>query len=253
VTTGELAGIRRRLHEPGPLYLAQMLIPEPAVASILASTGFDFIMVDVEHGPFTLSSLRACVEAFRVEGIPALARTASHSEVEIKQLLDLGLDGVIVPKVESAEEAAAAVRAARYAPEGIRGVSRAVRAARYGLDGVSYVQNANSSIAVLAIIESGKGVENVEEIVGVPGLDGIFVGGDDLSSDLGISGQVDHPAFRAAVDKVIGTTLEAGLKIMAGYVPKTPAEADLMLNHCFLDAMGLYSAAKQALEARRAV
>jgi 2-keto-3-deoxy-L-rhamnonate aldolase RhmA len=246
-----MSGLRGRLHEPGPVFFAQMLIPEPAIASILGSAGFDFLMIDAEHGPFTLSSMRACVEALKATATSAIVRTASHSEVEIKQLLDLGVDGIMAPCVESAEEAAAVVRAARYPPEGKRGVSRAVRAARYGLDGVSYVEGANARIAVLAIIESGRGVENVEEIVAVPGIDGIQVGGDDLSADLGLFGKYDDPTLREAIDKVAICTIEAGLKIGAGYQPKSAAERDSLLVHCFLDAIGLASAASEGLDRAR--
>jgi 2-dehydro-3-deoxyglucarate aldolase/4-hydroxy-2-oxoheptanedioate aldolase len=244
-------GLRGRLRAPGPVYLAQMLMPEPAVATILGNAGFDFVMVDVEHGPFTLTSLRACVEAFHGTGTPVVVRTASCGEVEIKQVLDLGVDGVMGPRVESAAEAETLVRAARYPPEGRRGVSRATRAARYGVDGVSYVETANARIAVVAIIESGAGVANVEEIVAVPGLDGIMVGGDDLSADLGLFGRSDDVRLRDAVATVVRATLAAGLRIGAGYEAQSERERDQLLVHCFLDAIGLDQAARAALEHRR--
>jgi 2-keto-3-deoxy-L-rhamnonate aldolase RhmA len=245
-------GFRARMHAPGRLFLAQMLIPEPAVASILGSTGFDFVLIDAEHGPFTLSSLRTCVEALKATGTAAVVRTASHADVEIKQLLDLGIDGVLAPNVETAAQAASIVRASRYPPEGTRGVSRAVRAARYGLDGVSYVESANSGIAVMAIIESRRGVENVSEIVAVPGLDGIFVGADDLSADLGVFGRYDDVRLREAVDKVARCALDAGLKVSAPwYQPQSPQERGLLLTHCFLDAIGLADAAAGGLSRAR--
>jgi 2-dehydro-3-deoxyglucarate aldolase/4-hydroxy-2-oxoheptanedioate aldolase len=248
-----LTGLRARFHEPGSLYSAQMLLPEPAVATILGSAGFDYVMVDAEHGPFTLASLRSCVEAFRSTSAAVVVRTASQSEVEIKQCLDLGIDGVMTPRVESAEEAAAVISAARYPPEGTRGLSRAVRAARYGLDGATYAGGANASIAVLAIVESARGVENVEEIVAVPGLDGVMVGGDDLSADLGLLGRPDDGRLLEAIDIVVRSALAAGVKVLkAGSEAESPAHCDSWIVHCFLDAIGLADAARQALDGARA-
>ena len=191
------SGLRARLHAPGPVFFAQTMFPDPGISSILAGCGFDFVMLDAEHGPFTLQSLRACVEAFKSTQTPAIVRTASQSEIEIKQALDLGIDGVMVPRIESSDQARLAVRAARYAPEGIRGVSRAVRAACFGRN-ENYVASANAGVAVIAIIESGQGVENAAEITRVQGLDGIMVGGDDLSADLGNFGEYNHPQYRDA-------------------------------------------------------
>jgi 2-keto-3-deoxy-L-rhamnonate aldolase RhmA len=228
-----------------------MLLPEPAIASILGSSGFDYVMVDVEHGPFTLSSLRACVEAFKATSTAVVVRTASQDEVEIKQVLDLGVDGVMAPRVESAEEAAAVVSAARYPPEGRRGLSRAVRAARYGLDGISYPQGANASIVVLAIIESARGVENVDEIVAVPGLDGIMIGGDDLSADLGLFGRPDDGRLSDAIDTIVRAALRAGLRLPKIGAAAQSAGEGRWLVPCFLDAMGLAGAAREALDRAR--
>jgi 4-hydroxy-2-oxoheptanedioate aldolase len=239
---GSFAGLRARLHQPGPLFFAQTMFAEAALSSILGTCKFDYVMIDAEHGPFTLTTLRACLEALAVTGTPAIVRTASQSEVEIKQVLDLGTDGVMVPRVESTEEARAVVRASRYAPEGIRGVSRAVRAARFGLDD-SYVAQANSRVAVMVIIESTRGLENVEQIVAVPGLDGVMIGLDDLSADLGLFGQYAHPRLKEA--------FSAGLKVN-GRSPKTPQERDSMLIGCLNDAILYRTAAEQALASARA-
>src|SRR5262249_14854041 len=134
---------------------------------------------------------------------------------EIQQLLDLGADGVMVPHVESAEEAAAIVRAARYPPDGARGIGGVVRAARYGLDADEYFEHANASIAVLGIVESGRGVQNAHEIAAVEGLDGIMIGPTDLTADLGFGGRTDHPQVREAIDRVVAAALAAGLKVGA--------------------------------------
>lgn len=245
-----LQGLRARLHEPGPLYFAQTMFPEPGITSLLGSCGFDYVMIDVEHGPFTLSSLRSCLEALASTPAYGVVRCASHSEVEIKQVLDLGADGLMVPRIETADEAAAIVRAARYGPEGIRGVSRAVRAARFGLEAMSYFENANESIAVIAIIESRRGVDNVEEIAAVPGLDGFMVGGDDLAADLGVFGRPGDTGLRDAIDRVVDAAIAAGLKVGAR-APRTAAERDSMLIACLNDAIALLDTARQSLEFQR--
>jgi 2-keto-3-deoxy-L-rhamnonate aldolase RhmA len=243
------SGLRAQLHRPGPIFFAQTMFPEQGIASLLGTCGFDFIMIDAEHGPFTLSTLRSCIEAVKCAGGASVVRTASHSEIEIKQVLDLGCAGVMIPRVESAEEAAAVVRAARYAPEGIRGVSRAVRAARFGRD-ESYVANANAQTAVLAIIESGRGVESIGAITKVPGLDGIMIGGDDLSADVGLFGQYEHPRFCEAMEEVMAAARGAGLKVGAR-APHTAEERDNALIGCGNDAIALRVAFEQALANQR--
>jgi 4-hydroxy-2-oxoheptanedioate aldolase len=243
------SGLRARLHASGPLYFALTMFPEPGISSILGGCGFDFVVLDAEHAPFTLPSLRDCAQALQSAATAVIVRTASQDPVEVKQVLDLGADGVLAPHVESAEEARSLVRAARYAPEGIRGVSRAVRAARFGLD-EQYIAQANARTAVIAIIESGCGVEHAEQIVRVAGLDGIMIGSDDLSADLGISGQYDHPRFVDARERIVTATLAAGLKVSAR-APRTPQERESMLIGCGNDAIVLRTALEQALAAQR--
>jgi 2-keto-3-deoxy-L-rhamnonate aldolase RhmA len=243
-------GLRARFHEQRPLFTALMVIPEPIVASILGSSGVDYVMIDAEHGPFTLSSLRACVEALKATQASIVVRTASRDPVEIQQVLDLGADGVLAPRIESADEAAAIVRAARYPPEGRRGVSPAVRAASYGLD-TDYLGRANSSVAVMALIESQPGVDNVAEIAAVEGLDGIMIGLTDLSADLGVSGQFDHPRVRDAVDKVATCAVAAGLKIGGRATAQSDQELGSTLVYCFTDVIDFAVAVRRAVDAAR--
>jgi 4-hydroxy-2-oxoheptanedioate aldolase len=176
-----------------------------------------------------------------------MVRTASASHVEIQQLLDLGVDGVLVPHVTSAEEAASIVRAARYPPEGTRGMGGATRATRYGLDADTYFEGANASVVVMALIESAHGVENAAEIAAVAGLDGIVVGPGDLSADLGVVGQPDDPRLREAIDTVAARALAARLRITTWAAARSAAEHDSMLVLCFTDTFGLASAARAAV------
>jgi 4-hydroxy-2-oxoheptanedioate aldolase len=108
-----LSGLRARLHEPGPLFNAVLGLPEPGIATILGHAGWDYVVIDAEHGPFTLTSLRACVEALASTPARVVVRPASGDATAIKQLLDLGIDGIQIPTVASAAAAAAPVAAAR--------------------------------------------------------------------------------------------------------------------------------------------
>src|SRR5579871_4331060 len=178
-----LAGLRRLLHDPGPVHSAILAIPDAGVAGILGHSGFDYVVIDAEHAPFTLESMRGCVDALAASPAASVIRVAANDPVHVKQALDLGADGVQVPTVHDAGGAAAAVSAARYSPEGTRGVGLG-HASRYGANAQEYLASANARIAVIAMIESARGVENASEIAATPGLDGVVIGPFDLSADL---------------------------------------------------------------------
>src|SRR5579872_3248830 len=147
-----LTGLRKVLRSPGPVYNAILTIPDPGVAAILGWSGFDYVVIDAEHGPFTAESMRSCVDALAASPAASVARLAANEPARIKQALDLGVDGVQVPSVGDAAGAAAAVRASRYSPEGARGVGLG-HASRYGSNLAEYLGQANASVAVLAMIE----------------------------------------------------------------------------------------------------
>jgi 4-hydroxy-2-oxoheptanedioate aldolase len=231
-----------------------VLIPEPAIASIFGLSGLDFVVLDAEHGPFTLASIRACLEALRATSTPVVVRPPSSDVTHVKQLLDAGVDGLLVPGITAVDEVRAIVDAARYAPEGNRGISTAVRAADYGKGAEPYdefLRQANARIAVIPIIESRGAVEQIEEIVAVAGVDGIQIGPNDLSSDLGLVGDFGNPTVVEAIDRVTRATLAAGLKVGAGTMGTVAHGRDSMLIGCYVDALGLTSGIRDALAAAR--
>jgi 2-dehydro-3-deoxyglucarate aldolase/4-hydroxy-2-oxoheptanedioate aldolase len=251
--TQELTGFRRRLHSGDLLVGALLSIPDPAVATILGRSGFDFVIADAEHGPFDLTSLRACVEALEPTPAATLVRAAANDPVLIKQTLELGIDGIQLPSVSSAAEAEAAVRAARFAPEGARGVGLG-RASGYGADLSSFVIEANARTAVLVMIETGAGVENAAEIAAVPGLDGIVIGQFDLSADLGAIGDTAAPAVVEAVGLVVERALAAGVEVgTACSAAEAPALAarGLRVLTVFADVLALAAAARNSVELAR--
>ncbi|HEU4599684.1 MAG TPA: aldolase/citrate lyase family protein [Solirubrobacterales bacterium] len=248
----ELTGFRKRLREPGPLFFSIAVVPEPVTASILGHSGVDYVMLDAEHAPFTLASLHACVTALKLTPTSVIVRTSSADPVQMAQMADLGVDGVLAPHIETAEEAAAVVRAIRFPPEGGRGIGEGMLSTRYGLDEDVFVSRANAGIAAMVILESKRGIENAAEIAAVPGIDAIFVGSADLSGDLGVPGEYRHPEVLAGVDVAVEQAVAAGLKVFGLSAPRTDAERNAGLVCCATDAIALTAAAAAGLEQARA-
>jgi 2-keto-3-deoxy-L-rhamnonate aldolase RhmA len=211
-------GFRRRANAGELLVGALLSIPDASMATILGRSGFDFVVIDAEHGPFTLTSLRGCIEALEPAPAATVVRVAANDAVLIKQTLELGIDGVQVPSVATAEQAEAAVRAARFAPEGTRGIGLG-RASGYGADIARYVNESNASTAVFVMIEDADGVANAARIAAVDGVDGIVVGPLDLSASLGVIGEPRHPAVLEAIDSVAESALAAGTNVGTGCRP----------------------------------
>ncbi|TYT61957.1 HpcH/HpaI aldolase family protein [Natrialba swarupiae] len=184
---------------------------DPAVAEISAGLEFDAVVIDGEHSVNsieTITEMARAVDAADVDGDSdpgTIVRLSTNDTTEIKRVLDAGVDGVMAPMIDDPQDAQAFVEATRYPHEGVRGVGYG-RATEYGEAFPEYVDRANDEIVTIAQIETEAGLENVEEIAAVDGLDGLFVGPADLSAALGIFGETESDEFLAAVDR----TLEAG-------------------------------------------
>jgi 2-keto-3-deoxy-L-rhamnonate aldolase RhmA len=198
--------MRDTLRDGGPVVGTWASLADPAVPELLAPDA-DFVVLDTEHTPNSLETVADCargVDAAPGEALP-LARVAWNDPVRIKRLLDTGVAGVMVPMVESAEEAEAAVEACRYPPDGVRGIATA-RASEYGRNFESYVEHANEDVLTVLQVETAAGVENAADIAAVDGVDALFVGPADLSANLGVFGEWSHPDLVDA----ISTVLDAG-------------------------------------------
>lgn len=158
---------------------------------IIALAGFHAVILDLEHGPYGIDSLGSLILAARARGIYTIVRVLKNDPGMIGAVLDAGADGVLVPQVSTKAEAQAAVDAARFAPEGMRGANSWVRAADFN-GSSDWFARANREVAVIVMIEGKSGVENVMDIVSTPSLDGVFLGPVDLSHSLGVPGEVDH-------------------------------------------------------------
>lgn len=178
-------------------------------AEICAGAGFDWLLVDCEHGPQSLPLVLAQLQAIEAAGgAHAVVRVPSDDPVALKQCLDLGARTVLVPMVETAAQAEAIVRACRYPPVGIRGVGGA-RASRWGRH-PSYLQEAAEATCVLVQAETRLALDNLAEISAVHGVDGVFLGPADLAASMGHLGNPGHPEVRAAIDEAIQVIVAAG-------------------------------------------
>ena len=171
---------------------------DATTAEICAGAGMDYLLIDAEHAPLTLADILAQLRTIAGYRVPTMVRVPALDPVAIKQFLDLGAQTLIVPMVDDAEMAAAAVAAARYpgaAGErpGIRGVGSALaRSGRWNRIG-GYLKDGDCQVGVMVQIETAKGVENAAEIAATDGVDGVFIGPSDLSASMGLLGQQSHP------------------------------------------------------------
>jgi 2-keto-3-deoxy-L-rhamnonate aldolase RhmA len=189
---------------------AWLQIGSPITAEIFSQAGFDWLVIDMEHAPVDFMILVNQMQAMGSGSAVPLVRAPWNDFVTIKRILDAGACGVLVPYVNTRAEAEAAVKACKYPPAGIRGTAGSPRAAGYGQNVNNYLPHANDEILILIATETAEAAENLDDILAVPGLDGIFIGPMDLSTSMGHMGDPSHPEVRAAIDTIEHKTLAAG-------------------------------------------
>jgi 2-keto-3-deoxy-L-rhamnonate aldolase RhmA len=175
-------------------------IGHPACAEVMARAGFDWVCVDLEHGIIDLETMAAIFRALGAFNCVPVARLPLNDPIWIHRTLDAGARALIIPMVKTAAEAESAVREAKYPPRGTRGFGFS-RANLYGADFESYIESANAEIAMIMQIEHKDAIANLEDILRVEGVDGVFIGPLDLSGSMGITGKLDHPEMVAALEK----------------------------------------------------
>jgi len=204
-------GFRRRLLRGDRLIGTMVTLNSPEITELLVGAGFDWLFIDQEHAPLSIGDVQHILKAAGPK-MPCLVRLPAAREEYAKQALDVGAAGIIVPQVNSADQAEQIVRWAKYAPEGSRGVG-ITRANRYGFGFQESIDSANDSLAVVLQAEHIEAVENIASIIRVPGVDAILVGPYDLSASLGKLGQVDDPEVVEAVKRVSAACQEAGVPL----------------------------------------
>jgi 4-hydroxy-2-oxoheptanedioate aldolase len=168
------------------------------ISEVVADAGFDWLLIDGEHAPLEVPTIIDQLRVIEPSGTPAIVRPAWNDPVILKRVLDTGVQTLLVPFVQTAEEARRAVASCRYPPAGTRGVAATIRANRYGRI-ADYHGRANDEICILVQLETGEAVGRLEEIASVDGVDGLFIGPSDLAASLGYLGQNAHPDVRALI------------------------------------------------------
>ncbi|GAY22518.1 2-dehydro-3-deoxyglucarate aldolase [Sphingobium fuliginis] len=198
--------MRDRLRQGGLIGMF-ISLPAPSLVESLGGIGFDALVLDAEHAAFGIAELEALIRAADVAGLPALVRVAAIGP-DIGRALDLGAAGVIVPRVESVAQAERIVAEVRFPPDGARGAG-AVRACDYGASLQPYLEQANDHLAAIVQIETLAGLDMVEQIAAVPGIDGLCMGPFDLAVSIGHP--VGSPAHAAAMDRICRAARDAAI------------------------------------------
>ena len=207
-----MASLKERLRN-GEQVLGTMVttFASPDIAKILQVCGFDFLIVDCEHGSFTTREVANIIAVARSIGMPALVRIPEMRREHALKFMEMGASGLLLPNTESAEQAKMLVDCTKYAPLGHRGVSLSRPHTDFKkVSGATYMPEANDDTMLMCQIESRKGVENVEEIIAVEGIDVAFIGPNDMSQDYGILGQFEHPEIVAAFEKIVAAAQANG-------------------------------------------
>lgn len=205
--------VKRRLTQGARTAGAWLQACSPIAAEIMADAGFDWLLIDMEHGPGDYQTLLAQLQAIEGSGTVPFVRVEAQDPAVIKRVLDLGAWGVMIPWVSGRQACEAAVRACKYPPEGIRGMAGGHRAAGFGRFAAEYFGRANDEVLVIVQIETAEAVREIDAMLGVPGVDVAFIGPTDLSAALGHVGDPRHPEVQDAVRKVEGAARRAGVAL----------------------------------------
>lgn len=200
--------LKERLEKGAITIGSWITLPNPGIAEIFAKAGFDWLVVDLEHSTISMQQAGELIRTIDLAGVPPLVRLTSNNPDQIKVVLDAGAHGVIAPMVNTKLDAQKLVAATRYAPEGVRGVGLA-RAQGYGATFDEYINWQKTSLISIVQIEHVDALDNLEEILTVPGIDGFIIGPYDLSCSMGKPGDFEDAEFKKNVDFI----LNVGLKL----------------------------------------
>jgi 2-dehydro-3-deoxyglucarate aldolase len=233
---------------------AWVMVGHPASGEIQAACGFDWVAVDTEHTSIGFETLENIIRAIERGGAAPFVRMPGHDPITIKRTLDIGARGIIVPMVNSAQQARDIVAAAKFPPVGERGASFC-RPSGYGDNFKGYYDAHNEDICVVAMVEHVDAVANIDEIVRVEGVDALFMGPYDLSSSMGIVGEFDNPRFEEALMKVREAAKKAGMPVGLHVVPpdieqiRQRAAEGFQFIACSIDTQMILSLGKQMARA----
>lgn len=201
--------LKQNLRSRQKVFAGWTSFAHPSLTEIIAKTGIHFLGIDIEHSTISQEQNQRIIAAAQSHGVMALPRIASHNQEMIKRVLDSGADGIIVPLVSTKEQAELLVSWCQYPPLGKRNFGVA-RAQGYGFDYAAYTTSWNDSFSFIAQIETKEGVENIDSILSVEGVDGVMIGPYDMSGSYGVPGQLDHPIVKTACKKVVAAAKQKG-------------------------------------------
>lgn len=207
-------------------------INNPTSAEILARAGFEWLGIDIEHTDIDMTSIAGVLRGIHGRGAVPIARVTNNELMAIRRALDLGAMGVLVPLISTAEQARQAVASAKYPPDGVRGFAFC-RANNWGADFDAYARSANDDVAVVAMIETKEGVGNIDQILAVEGIDGVFIGPYDMSGSYGIPGETGSPIVRDACREVVQACERAGKSAGLHIVKPDPQAVEQALEDGF--------------------
>ncbi len=214
--------LKKRLAAGEPVIGSWVTLANPGLVEIMARAGFDWLAVDLEHSVITIREAEELIRIMDLLGVAPLVRLSWNDPIQIKRVMDAGAHGVIVPMVNTPEQAKAVVSAVRYPGAGTRGVGLA-RAQGYGARFEEYKNWLAENAVIIAQVEHIQAVQNLEEILAVDGVDGFIVGPYDLSGSLGVPGDFEHPEMRAALARVREVAARTGARSGTHVIEPDPA------------------------------
>ena len=199
-------------------------IVDSSVIEILAGSGYDWVLVDGEHAPFDLQTILIQLQASSRYDVPVFVRIPKSDPIFIKQILELGVQNILVPMVDSAEEAELMYKSTQYPPKGIRGIGTAMARASHWAKIDDYLHTAGPEICMVVQVENVEGIQNLDAILAVEGIEGVFIGPSDLAASMGYLGQPNHPVVKEVVLDALRRIRAAGK--VAGSMALDKATAD---------------------------
>lgn len=249
--------LKQRMKAGETVFGGWLTVASPVIAEILAGTGFDWVVIDTEHGGFDNEGLMTNLIAFNGSPTVPIVRVPWNDAVRIKQILDMGADGVLVPMINSPAEARAAIAACKYPPVGNRGFGPR-RASDYGRKIDEYVAQANDGVVVILQIEHVDAIAQLDGILDTPGIDVVCLGPTDLSGSAGVLRQFDHPVVQDSIAKVLTGAKRRGIPACLGVIrPDEETRRWVELGANFMvtceDVTALGTAVKNSLDHMRRV
>ena len=205
-----MKNLKQRLKQGETLNGCWLNLGSSLTAEIVGQAGFDWVLIDLEHGAGTEKDVLSQLQALEHTAAGVIVRVESTESQRISRVLDMGAEGIMCPKISNPADARKVVNGLRYPPHGNRGVAKMVRASGFGQNFDRYYQESTETILGVVQIETAEGLNHLDEIAAIDGVDVLFIGPADLSMELGIFGQFDHPRFKEALRETVSAAQKAG-------------------------------------------